>query len=250
MVSLNVSLNFDDDDCEEASPLIGLSTPSRSLPIVISTAVGCLTMCGLEAVVFVPTFPFHFYLLDDTHAPWSFLCLLHVFVWLVLMLVYVYGEKAFRRVRLRGYLGFYRDTQFLRRVPVVTFALMNAVLLCISSFWATNDDADMDRKTLLQILVSFELVICLPCYMVHLVKCIRFNKSRDPPDVMSEFQVVNANTSISSDIDMDSGLDSDALLEKQSDMLKYMKQYTTHLQHEVFSLQAQITKLRKNNQHG
>eukprot|EP00056_Hartaetosiga_gracilis_P020244 m.18309 g.18309 ORF g.18309 m.18309 type:complete len:117 (-) comp8291_c0_seq1:790-1140(-) len=77
MVSLNVSLNFDDDDCEEASPLIGLSTPSRSLPIVISTAVGCLTMCGLEAVVFVPTFPFHFYLLDDTHAPWSFLCLLH-----------------------------------------------------------------------------------------------------------------------------------------------------------------------------
>ncbi|EGD72455.1 hypothetical protein PTSG_00478 [Salpingoeca rosetta] len=215
-------------------------TNKKHIGVVVPVAIGILLMCGLEAVLFVPPFRLGTHLLDAHKAPYAFLCIIHVAVWLVLVGIYRYGEHCHHNSRLMGYLRFYRDTQLLRRVPVIGMSLVNAILLVFTSFWSTNDEATMDRQNLIQIIVSVEMAISLPSYIIYLVKVIRFNRSRAPPDAHVEFQL-NGNSTISMDAgEMDGDVDVDDLLERQSDMLKYMRQYTANLQTEIFALQAEL----------
>eukprot|EP00043_Microstomoeca_roanoka_P014878 m.148329 g.148329 ORF g.148329 m.148329 type:complete len:257 (+) comp16131_c1_seq2:200-970(+) len=256
MVSLNdtrysavfSSVNVQD----ESDPLIaapstahvrGKEKAHRHISVVWSTSLGLGLMCALEAMLFVPRFRFHLHELDDNKAPFAFLCLLHVAVWTILLGLYRYGESCHRASRLQGYLYFYRDTQMLRRTPVVAFSCFNAILLCFSCFWSTNDEAKINRQNLMQIIVSLELAICLPCHIVYLVKVIRFNWSNDPPDVHSEFHA-NGHSTVHSEFEFDRRVDLEELLERQSDMLKYMRQYTVNLQSEVVFLQAQLRSKR------
>ena len=54
-----------------------------------------------------------------THSPLSPAT---VMIWVLLILIYRYGEWHHRRSRLQGFLAFYRHTQTLRRMPVLTLS--------------------------------------------------------------------------------------------------------------------------------
>lgn len=215
----------------------------KRLRVIASTVITILLLCGYEAMLFVPAFKLGTHFLDSQKAPFAFLCILHAAVSMALAGLYAYGERCHHKSRLLGYLKFYRDTQLLRRIPTVSMFVGNAGLLIFASVWSNNNEATINRRNLIQILVSIEMAVCIPTAIIYLVKVVRFNQSDAPPDAYHEFQT-NGNTTINSDFDIDASVDVDELLDRQSDMLKYMRQYTANLQAEIFVLQNQLRLMR------
>lgn len=109
--------------------------------------------CGLEAAALLPHFSFEEKLFHHDTIPFAPVAILHgrcpaarrnaamndttarrgpgspcscarrtVIVWVLLILIYRYGEWHHRRSRLQGFLAFYRHTQALRRMPVLTLS--------------------------------------------------------------------------------------------------------------------------------
>lgn len=159
-----------------------------------------------------------------------------VFLWALVLLFSGCVKHHHNQARSRGYLQFYRQMQGLKHLPFVIHSTGNVVLLVAL---AARLPPDVDAYVLLSIL-GLELLVALPCLLYYTVKVMQFNRERAAPDVSQE--EVSHSYSISNlptEIGFRGGSSLEEVVEKQADLIEYLKQHNTLLSKRLLNLTAQ-----------
>ncbi|KAJ8272041.1 hypothetical protein COCON_G00109000 [Conger conger] len=164
-----------------------------------------------------------------------------VCLWLLLMAFERYVQRHHVAARGRGYLQFYRATRNLRSLPVYIHSAGNAaVLMVLAAEPLLKGVKHLSVSLLLGILV-LEL-LSVPCLLLYSVRVQNFNRERPEPDVSQEERSHGypSNTHpLSTETGFRDGSNLEDVVEKQADLIEYLKQHNTQLSKRILSLTSQ-----------
>ncbi|XP_036372859.1 transmembrane protein 192 [Megalops cyprinoides] len=165
-----------------------------------------------------------------------------VALWLLLVVFERFVHRHHSGARNRGYLQFYRSMRNLKSLPVFIHSAGNAaVLIILSAESLLKGVRHLGIGLLLGVLV-LELLLAVPCLLIYSVKVRNFNKQRPEPDISQE-ERSHAYSSHAHVINTETGFrDSSNLeevVEKQADLIEYLKQHNTLLSKRILSLTSQ-----------
>ncbi|TMS23012.1 transmembrane protein 192 isoform X1 [Larimichthys crocea] len=159
-----------------------------------------------------------------------------VCLWVLVLLFSGCVQHHHNRARSRGYLRFYRQTQGLKHLPLTVYSAGNVLLLVLL---AAQLPLKWHTYMLLSIL-GLELLVALPCLLYYTVKVMQFNRERAAPDVSQEEHSHNFSvTNLSTETGFREGSSLEEVVEKQADLIEYLKQHNTLLSKRLLNLTAQ-----------
>ncbi|XP_028272792.1 transmembrane protein 192 [Parambassis ranga] len=159
-----------------------------------------------------------------------------VVLWMLVVLFTGCVQHHHNRARSRGYLLFYRETQGLKHLPLITHSGGNVLLLALL---AARLPQDIHIYILLSVL-GLELMVALSCLLYYTVKVMQFNKERAAPDVsQEELTHTYSITSLPTETGFRGGSSLEEVVEKQADLIEYLKQHNTLLSKRLLNLTAQ-----------
>lgn len=168
-------------------------------------------------------------------------------VWFVQLILDRYYRYQHYQNRLCGYLNFYRRTANIRRVPLMVASAANAILLIVTQVLTeqcgvTSKCGPLNREHYLQIIISISCAIQILLLLIYLVRTISFNRSGASPDVSQEEMVTSflQTNSGSHDIGFKDENFTDQILERQADMIRYLKQHNMQLGKKILDLTEEI----------
>lgn len=172
------------------------------------------------------------------------------------------------RLRIVGYLDFYKKTQVHHRLPLYIVSLLNAIILIIQAliqqFYPDNfaekcvKGGTMSPIAYLCAFITVEFcliagininyigmfiffnIIVLLTFVFLIVKVSRFNRQKAPPDVQKEEWNACAAPEAP---EVGSRLEEDKLydfLEKQADMIRFLKEHNAKLGEKLMIMSAQV----------
>lgn len=175
---------------------------------------------------------------------------LHCFYWLIVMVADYIVKAKHHTLRIWGYLDFYQSTYQQIRTPLFIASLWNtcylllAVVLhhthkvnyeeyCRASEWLTPINYII-------LLSTFEFMVIVPVYVNYIKRVMRFNRLRPLPDVKREEWL----SSFTQDSYASSGeigyhhrgSNLEELLEKQADLIRYLRDHNVKLSHRIMIL--------------
>ncbi|XP_053188383.1 transmembrane protein 192 isoform X2 [Scomber japonicus] len=157
-------------------------------------------------------------------------------LWVLVFLFSKCVQHHHSRARSRGYLRFYRQTQGLKTLPLSIQSTGNVLLLIVMA-------APLTKKVQVYMLLSvlgLELLVGLPCLIYYTVQVMRFNRERAAPDVSQEEHSHNYSiTSLPTETGFREGSSLEEVVEKQADLIEYLKQHNTLLSKRLLNLTAQ-----------
>ncbi|CAH1797141.1 unnamed protein product, partial [Owenia fusiformis] len=197
-------------------------------------------------------------------SPYSYVIYAHAVMWFIIVLLDRYLRLQHYYSRTNGYLEFYRKTRRIRRVPFMVLSGGNAMLVVVLKVledYCPMKHIDprqscpglpLSRSNYIQVLVSIEVIISTVCLIIYLVQTVRFNSHAHAPDVhqdemMTSFLQSQNNTS---DIGFRDEEYLDQVLEKQADMIRYLKQHNAHLGQKIMKLTQQLNTKTRNDSNG
>lgn len=221
----------DVDLLNESRDLSPVVNRAQFVPLYISWIAGfeALLIFVFEIMTFILADVLYVKDLGGRDPPFSFLALLHVLLWLLIMVCHFFLIFQHNRLQLRGYLTFCHQVKHLTILPPLVLSFGNAVLLAFFSIadyaWA---ETRFHHYYFFQLLYSVEFVIVLPALIYYIVKVVIFNKERALPDC---YTLVDNNFRL--DIEGEIGYSEsrwpNGILEKQADMIRYLKQHNDNL---------------------
>uniref|UniRef100_H3DMT8 Transmembrane protein 192 n=1 Tax=Tetraodon nigroviridis TaxID=99883 RepID=H3DMT8_TETNG len=152
-----------------------------------------------------------------------------VFLWVLVVLFTAYAQRHHGRARSRGYLRFYRQMQGLRYLPINVHSTGNVLLLLVTA----APLSPIVHTYMLLIILGLELLVALPSLIYYTIKVIQFNRERAPPDVSQE-----EHPHIPSETGFREGSNLEEVVEKQADLIEYLKQHNTLLSRRLLNLTA------------
>lgn len=222
----------------------------KTIPIIIvliAVAV-ILTFCA----ALIPEFCHN--IEDCTLSSLSILSYVHASIWVLFMVADRYLHVQHNLSRMYGYLEFYRNTRYIRRVPLITLSTGNACFLVISTILTDYCKTDnqcpgvpFNRMIFIQILVAVEILIIIPVLVFYLIKTRKFNNLSIPPDAHQDDGI--AAYIHSSTHSTDIGFKDDGfihkVLEKQADLIGYLRQHNEYLGVNVLRLTTELNKTKR-----
>ncbi|XP_033227882.1 transmembrane protein 192 isoform X2 [Belonocnema kinseyi] len=190
---------------------------------------------------------------EDKCETYFILLYLHCTYWLIIMLTDHFLKARHHHLRISGYLDFYQSTYQHIRTPLFigslwnTFYLLLAVVLhqthkldyekyCSSSEWFTP-------LNYIVLLTTLEVLIIVPVYVNYIKRVHRFNILKPPPDVTREEWVTSFTQdsyAAGSEIGYHQrGSHVAELLEKQADLIRYLRDHNVKLSHRMMLLASQ-----------
>ncbi|XP_052255130.1 transmembrane protein 192-like isoform X2 [Dreissena polymorpha] len=176
-------------------------------------------------------------------------------LWFIQLAMDRFYRNQHYRNRLFGYLSFYRRTRNIRRLPLLISSAKLAFLLVTSQVLVDTCGnrttcGKLARTAYPQIIISISCFIQIVLLVLYSVHTISFNRSGAFPDVNEEematsFQHTNT---VHSDIGFRDGGLVDQVLEKQADMIRYLKKHNEQLSRKICSLSDDNKNLRNRNQ--
>ncbi|XP_010866912.1 transmembrane protein 192 isoform X2 [Esox lucius] len=157
-----------------------------------------------------------------------------VCVWVCVLLFTVCVQHHHSRLRSRGYLQFYRDTRTLKHLPLTIHSTGNAAMLIVIS--ADLSEAENLPVYLLLGVLGLELLVSMPCLLIYTVKVVKFNRERAAPDISQEEQ---SHTYSTIETGFREGSSLEEVVEKQADLIDYLKQHNTLLSKRLLNMTAQ-----------
>ncbi|CAN9510252.1 unnamed protein product [Ophioblennius macclurei] len=159
-----------------------------------------------------------------------------VVLWALVLLFTLCVKHHHSRANRRGYLQFYRQMEDLKQLPFVVHSTGNVVLLIVL---AAAPKPPVHTYLLLTIL-GLEVLVAVPCLIYYAVKVMQFNRERPAPDVNQEdlshsYSVTNSPT----EIGFRGGSSLEEVVEKQADLIEYLKQHNTSLSKRLLNITAQ-----------
>ncbi|KAM9314930.1 transmembrane protein 192 [Pholidichthys leucotaenia] len=160
-----------------------------------------------------------------------------VFLWVLVLLFTTCVHHHHSRVRKRGYLRFYREMQAVKHLPLSIHSTGNVLVLVLLQ--AIRFSQRARTYALLGILV-LEFLVAVPCLIYYSVKVFQFNKDRAAPDVNQEELSHNYSvTSLPTETGFRGASNLEEVVEKQADLIEYLKQHNALLSQRLLNLSAQ-----------
>ncbi|MCJ8749215.1 hypothetical protein PDJAM_G00173920 [Pangasius djambal] len=169
--------------------------------------------------------------------------LLKVGLWLLVFLFERCVQYHHSAVRRRGYLQFYRQTAKLKHLPLLIHSGGNAAVLIVIAPSSMLDDKVKNLSVyLLLIVICVELLASIVCLLVYAVHVVRFNRLSPSPDVAEDekshtFPAAASNTH--TEMGFRDGSCLEEVVEKQADLIEYLKQHNTLLSKRILTLTSQ-----------
>ncbi|XP_052059862.1 transmembrane protein 192-like isoform X1 [Mytilus californianus] len=257
--------NKDTEDLLSESPALSaeLDPPFRKIHIVWAIVVEILLFTGLVIATFV--LPHISVLQPDRNATKhdgkhlgahvdeiSVACYVHGGLWFVLLGFDRYLRYHHYRHRMCGYLEFYRRTRHLRKIPLMANSAGNAALLIVLKLLQNLNGTHTDLY--IEIVIALEAVVAVSVLLIYLVKTVKFNSLLMSPDVAQDEMISSfMQNSGTSEIGFSFGCNdigfkdenySDQVLEKQADMIRYLKQHNSQLGRRILALTAENNALK------
>ncbi|XP_033641499.1 transmembrane protein 192-like [Asterias rubens] len=173
-------------------------------------------------------------------------------MWLLLLIIDRYLQYKHIVLRRYGYLDFTQNTRYIRRTTEFMFSLGNAamlvaVMLCYM-FIPPSNSFNLKAGTVYgvyfqQIIIGIESIVALFCCLRYAVFVYKFNSAKLAPDVEHEEQmiaVMQPSTHLP-DVGYRDSQYVDSLLERQADMIRYLKHHTEHLSKRILKLRSAQT---------
>lgn len=159
-----------------------------------------------------------------------------VCLWVMVLLYTKCTQHHHSRARSRGYLRFYRQMQKVRQLPLDIHSAGNVLLLIVLAAQLAHP---LQIYMLLSI-IGLELLVALPCLLYYTVKVMQFNRERAPPDVSQDDNSLNYSiTNLPSEMGFREGSSLEEVVEKQADLIEYLKQHNSLLSKRLLNLTAQ-----------
>ncbi|XP_020298741.1 transmembrane protein 192 isoform X2 [Pseudomyrmex gracilis] len=178
---------------------------------------------------------------------------LHCAYWLVVMVADHLVKTKHHKLRINGYLDFYQTTYRLIRIPFFITSLWNTCYLFLTVILHHTHKVDYEKYCRMSewftplnyifLLTSIELVIILPAYVNYIKSVMQFNRLRLPPDVTRDEWMSpitqNSYAGMGEVGYHQRGIDLEELLEKQADLIRYLKDHNVKLSHRIMLLVSQ-----------
>nr|XP_020447536.1 transmembrane protein 192 [Monopterus albus] len=157
-------------------------------------------------------------------------------LWVLVLLFTWYVQHHHNQARRRGYLQFYREVQGLKHLPLTIHSIGNVAVLVVM----VAELVPPVRTYLLLSILALELLVAVPCVLYYTVKVIRYNRERAAPDVSREEHLhINNVTSLPTETGFRGSSSLEEVVEKQADLIEYLKQHNTLLSKRLLNLTAQ-----------
>lgn len=157
-------------------------------------------------------------------------------LWLLVLVFTGCVQHHHSWARSRGYLRFYRRTQGLKQLPLIIHSAGNVLLMTLL---AARLPQTLHIYMLLSIL-GLEFLVAVPCLLYYIVKVMQFNRERAAPDVsQEELSHTYSVTDIPTETGFRGGSTLEEVVEKQADLIEYLKQHNTILSKRLLNLTAQ-----------
>ncbi|CAJ1052529.1 transmembrane protein 192 [Xyrichtys novacula] len=157
-------------------------------------------------------------------------------LWALVLLFTACVQHHHSRTRSRGYLHFYRQMQGLKHLPLTVHSAGNVLLLVVL---AARLPGNVQTYMLVSVL-GLELLVGVPCLIYYAVKVMQFNRERAAPDVSQEEHSRNFSvTSMPTETGFRECSSLEEVVEKQADLIEYLKQHNTLLSKRLLNLTAQ-----------
>lgn len=166
--------------------------------------------------------------------------------WLITYLFDHFVKKHHDKLRLDGYHDFYRSTSGHKTVPLQIVSLWNTFLLAVQAliqhYYGDNFAEKCVVVGFLSPIVYITLFCSLETFVLSLVhgsyiaKVVQFNRAAAPPDAL---QGSRGQSSGSLGLTQ-RGLSTAELLEKQADLISYLKDHNLKLNQKIMQMNAQV----------
>ncbi|KAJ8399292.1 hypothetical protein AAFF_G00413300 [Aldrovandia affinis] len=164
-----------------------------------------------------------------------------VCLWLLLVLLEQFVQRHHGNARSRGYLQFYRGTRNLKRLPVFIHSAGNAAVLVVLAARSVLGSVPNLSLYLILGVLALEL-LSVPCLLLYSAKVRSFNRERPEPDVSQEERSHGfpSNTHLlCTETGFRDGSNLEEVVEKQADLIEYLKQHNTLLSKRILALTSQ-----------
>lgn len=245
---------------KDATPLVNPCSAAADLepPFRIVATSGAIIFEVLSLVsLVVLSFALPTFLDGSSRSPgdaYSVLLYSHTGLWAVMVLVDCYLRRQHSILHCTGYISFYQLTKSLRRATVYIVSAGSSMLVVLA---VLVDNYCHDRTAAcppsmlqpihyVQILLALEALVALPFLLKYLVMTLNFHKNKHRPDVQHDELLLSFMHSQSSvgDLGFRDGTYLEDIVEKQSDMIRYLKKYNAFLGRKILSLSVEVNNLR------
>ncbi|XP_062595603.1 transmembrane protein 192-like isoform X2 [Saccostrea cucullata] len=238
----------DREDLLSESPTLSASIdpPYRKIYTTWAAGLEILIIIVVEVCVFV--IPLRGVCTENVCTDLSVLCYIHGGLWFVILLFDFFYRVQHNKNRKLGYLEFYRKTRHIRRAPLLVNSAANAILVIVLCLYGNLENNNKDQRLGLQIGISVEMAAILVVLVWYMVMSVNFNKSQIGPDVVRE-DMMNSflQNSVTSEIGFKDDSYSDQVLERQADMIRYLKQHNSQLAKRLLALTEENNTLKANS---
>lgn len=208
------------------------------LAILVLYTVACfIDVLGLEA-----TYHFEYTVFNNKI---SFYSLLHVFLWFLVLIFDRIVQHSHQKIRRRGYLKLYLRLRNIRRIPFTVYSFGIAFLLLIFTLerqlTSYLNDTAFSFDYLIVIVAGCEVIISSFALMYYILITLKFNCNKPIPDTIgNDSDMVVPFLSPPPDIGFsrdDETENVEELLDKQADMIRYLKAHNANLGRKIIELQ-------------
>ncbi|XP_069671713.1 transmembrane protein 192 isoform X1 [Periplaneta americana] len=248
----DASLSVGDDDIQQLQPVLGGDVARKFSPLntVAVVTLELLISIGvlIAAILLATVWPDEF----DRCEPYFIVLYVHAAFWCVSLGVDKHVKEKHHELRVNGYLEFYRQTHSHSRIPLCIVSLWNAVLLVLSTVFQHLYEDFRQQCTVsgfakpvnyLCIIIAVETVLLTCTIILYIRRVVQFNSSKPPPDVLREEWMISFIQDSYSGGEVgyrERGDHIHDLLEKQADLIRYLKDRNTKLSHKIMLLSTQI----------
>uniref|UniRef100_UPI00398EF8BA transmembrane protein 192 n=1 Tax=Pristiophorus japonicus TaxID=55135 RepID=UPI00398EF8BA len=161
-------------------------------------------------------------------------------LWTLHALFECYLQAQHSKARNRGYLSLHRSTRHLKHLPLFIHSAGNVVLLLILAILVPTELETLTIYLILGVL-TVELFFSSVCLIIYTAKIMKFNRMKPCPDIQEEekrHRYPNL-TNIMSETGFRDGSNLENLVEKQADLIDYLKMHNVQLSKRLLTLISQ-----------
>ncbi|XP_051037905.1 transmembrane protein 192 isoform X1 [Phodopus roborovskii] len=162
-----------------------------------------------------------------------------VILWILHLLLERYIQYQHSKVRSRGYSKIYQSTRHLKTLALMVHSSGNTVLLLLLCVQHSFPEPSKLYLELILAILALELICSLSCLLLYAVRIRRFNRAKPQPDVLEEEKMYAHPSNIASETGFRTMSSLEEIVEKQGDIIAYLKRHNALLSKRLLDLASQ-----------
>ncbi|XP_071958417.1 transmembrane protein 192-like isoform X2 [Antedon mediterranea] len=189
-----------------------------------------LLMCFEVSLFLVP---YGLLNVDQDKKSFSILVYTHLLLWLIVGVITYYSQHQHESIKKNGYVEFCLGIKTLHGIPFHTISVATDLKLY-------EKKEVLEPVMFLEMILTLEWLIALCCTIKYISMVKTFNKAKAAPDVEQEdiMTLLTQGHMIRHEVGYRDGDYHDNLLEKQGDMIRYLKEHNKCLSKRIMKIKS------------